>query len=177
MPHYLTLKHIRIFGGEVRIHWAILFTAAYLYWQRMHRPLDAVTAILCYFSVILLHEAGHAFVARRLGYKVWSIELHFAHGLCRFDTPHNLKDHAIIAWGGVLAQLLLAAPIMAAVYFFPAKGIPILGTAAYFLGYYSALLVVINLLPIRPLDGAIAWRLVPYLWADLKHRWSRITGK
>jgi Zn-dependent protease len=171
--YLITLKHIRIFGGEVRIHWAVLFTAAYLYWQRAHRPADAITSILCYFSVILLHEAGHAFVARRLGYRVWSIELHFAHGLCRFDNPHHRKHHATIAWGGVLAQLLLAVPVMVLAQIFPVRGTPILGTAAYFLGYYSVLLVIINLLPIRPLDGAVAWQLMPYWWADIRESWRK----
>jgi Zn-dependent protease len=173
MQQYLTLKHFRIFGGEVRIHWAVILTAAYLYWQRAHRPADAITSIVCYFSVILLHEAGHAFVAHRLSYKVRAIELHFAHGLCQFDNPHNRQHHATIAWGGVLAQLLLALPVMVLAQIFPAKGVPIWGTAAYFLGYYSVLLVIINLLPIRPLDGAVAWRLLPYLWADIKGWWRK----
>jgi Zn-dependent protease len=41
-------------------------------------------------------------------------------------------------------------------------------------GYFSALIAVVNLLPVSPLDGATAWQIVPHLWRRIRTgRWSR----
>jgi hypothetical protein len=52
------------------------------------------------------------------GTYVTAIELYPLHGWCRFETPWSRYDHTIIAWGGVLAQAVVAAPLIAYVALF-----------------------------------------------------------
>lgn len=37
-------------------------------------------------------------------------------------------------------------------------------------GPSSVAIGLFNLLPVRPLDGALAWSLIPQLWASRRHR-------
>jgi stage IV sporulation protein FB len=69
-----------------------------------------VAGIAAYLIVLVTHELGHQFMATRLGYRVISIEIYPIHGLCRFDHPETKLEAAKIAWGGIIAQFLIAAP-------------------------------------------------------------------
>ena len=48
----------------------------------------------------------------RGGWAVSAIRIAFLHGLCEFDAPYSESDHVMIPWGGVLAQLAVAVPIL-----------------------------------------------------------------
>jgi len=72
----------------------------------------AVGAIISYLAIIFVHELGHAWVASRLGYEVFAIRIGLIHGRCEFEAPYSLWDAALVSWGGVLAQLLVAAVVL-----------------------------------------------------------------
>ena len=71
----------------VYTHWSVLLIAALILLGALERPLETIVAWSAFFSVILIHECGHMFVARRKGFKVWAIELYPIHGLVRFQEP------------------------------------------------------------------------------------------
>jgi hypothetical protein len=50
--------------------------------------------------------------AQRKHCAVWSIELYPIWGITRFSEPYSRIDHCVIAWGGVIAQVIVAAPIV-----------------------------------------------------------------
>jgi stage IV sporulation protein FB len=147
---YLTLGH---FGGApIRIHWST--------------PVGAF--ILCGFSfspggwlgfliLVLVHELGHAVLARALGCHVVSIDTHAIGGVCAYTGDVTSRQAAIIAWGGVLAQaaVLVTAPLWS-------KLLPSWGFAAQLTSVLTTtnlIMIALNLLPVRPFDGADAWRL------------------
>jgi Zn-dependent protease len=111
----------------------------------------------------MLHEAGHAFVANKLGYSVRVIYLGFLHGQCVLEAPYNQKHRSLIAWGGVTAQFVVALPLIIGAQTMGINEIYGVGPIVAFLGYISALIALINLAPSRLLDGSEAWKLIPVL--------------
>jgi len=64
----------------------------------------------------------------------------------------------MIAWVVVIAQMVLYAAARVAAIIVPSWGI--FGQLMYTLTATNFILIVVNLLPIRPLDGAEAWKLL-----------------
>jgi membrane-associated protease RseP (regulator of RpoE activity) len=133
---------------------------AYNIWLDVHKTVAAWTA---YFAVILIHECGHMVFAQRKGYQVLAIELYPILGFCRYQEPWSRYDSALIAWGGVAAQAVVAVPIVAWVTVFGFTRFDALNVAMGILGYYSLVIAMLNLIPVPPLDGAKAWFLIPEL--------------
>ncbi len=51
-------------------------------------------------------------MAQRLGCRVISIKLYPIFGFTKFERPWSKFDHCLIAWAGVIAQSLVAIPII-----------------------------------------------------------------
>lgn len=170
MRGYITLNRPRIPGARLHIHWSALLAGGTLFGIFIRQPIQAFVIVVSYFSVILLHEAGHALLAKRYGYAVPNIYLGFIHGICEFEHPQTLKEHAVIAWGGVLAQLVVAVPLVVLSQITPLASFSISGNVIAILGYLSLSVALVNLAPVRGLDGAVAWRLVPILLREAGYR-------
>ncbi len=161
---------LRVLGAKVYLHWSAIamMLALLVIWFR--HPANAVVVIACYLGMILLHEAGHAWVARRLGYEATEIHLGVIHGLCEHDGPDSLRESALIAWGGPAAQLVVALPLIALAQFTPVLAWPFANVVVAIFGYIGLVSALFNLAPTAPLDGATAWKLVPILFADWRGR-------
>jgi Zn-dependent protease len=129
----------------------------------------SATAISCvaFLFLLVVHELGHAAVARWRNVEVQRIELYFIHGLCAHDEPYHEEDDVLIAWGGVAAQLVVlviafAANLLLAAFapFAYLAAAPLFGV----LIQTNLLIMVFNLIPVPPLDGAKAWRGLPLFW-------------
>jgi Zn-dependent protease len=118
--------------------------------------------------LILVHEIGHAVLVRRYGLSVLSIDVHGAGGVCRWAGHASEVDRAKIAWGGVVAQalLLVATTLMAPV----APSHPLVLQVVQTWTATNVLVIALNLLPVRPFDGAEAWTL--FRWRNLRG-WGR----
>jgi Zn-dependent protease len=168
----ITLKRPRIVGARLHIHWSALVAAGILFGMSLRQPVHAVVVVICYFGLILLHEAGHALVAKRLGYAPIDVYLTFIHGLCVYEHPDTIKEDAMVAWGGVLAQVVVAVPVIALAHTTSLGSLPLFPIIVSIFGYLSVAVAVINIAPAKGLDGAIAWRLVPILWHEFRQRSS-----
>jgi len=167
---YALVQGVRVMGARLHLHWSALALAAALLALWIRQPAQALAAVGSYFGVLLLHEMGHAAMARRLGHRATDIRLAFMHGLCEFDAPGTARDDALIAWGGVLAQLAVALPLIALARVPAIAALPGVGILVGAFGYLSLLVALFNLAPAAPLDGAKAWRLVPILLGDRRTR-------
>jgi len=142
----------RFGDAPVRIHWTTPICAFVLCGFEF-----VPGAWLGFVLLILLHELGHALVARKLGCYVVSIDAHALGGSCGFGGDVTRREHAMIAWGGVLAQLvvLVSSPLWSR----------LLPSWSFFMDLQSVLirtnlvLIALNLIPVRPFDGADAWNL------------------
>jgi Zn-dependent protease len=167
---YVQVQGLRVFHARLHLHWTALALAACLLVGTIRRPAEALAAVGCYFGVILLHEIGHAAMARRLGYGAPVIRLSFMHGVCEVDAPESRRDAIFIAWGGVLAQLAVAIPLVALEQVRGAMAQPFVAIVIVAFGNASLVIALLNLLPMPGLDGATAWRIVPMLWRDWRAR-------
>lgn len=112
-------------------------------------------------AIILVHELGHALVAKARGCQPQAIEMHALGGLCRAQINTEM-DGVSIAWGGVLAQLWLYVTVrLAAVFWFPET--QQLQYAYEALTYTNLVIAAFNLIPIAPFDGAEAWKIFSVL--------------
>ncbi len=151
-------------GVPIRLHWSLPLGALFF-----GRFAFVPGFWLGFVALVLVHELGHASLARARKLSVYDVQVHGLGGVCvhRRGTPF---DDAIVAWGGVLAQffvLYVPARVLLAL-------VPV--TSEFSAQLLSALLTTnlwligINLLPIPPLDGAKAWQLPKLWWQRRKRR-------
>jgi hypothetical protein len=81
-------------------------------------PIQSLLALTAYLGVLLIHESGHRVAARKMHCDVNEIRLYPIFGVTEFQTPWSKMDHCVIAWGGVIAQAIVAIPIILAVTIF-----------------------------------------------------------
>lgn len=157
----------------VHLHWSVLLGLLWFLVQTRSLPLAAMKFV-AFFGLLAIHEIGHARAALRRGTRVHEIRLYLLHGVCRHAWPRSGFDHIVIAWGGVLAQgAVLAVAIAArALAWAVAPGAAgalspvfdvLIGVNLFMIGF--------NLLPVAPLDGHIAWRILRPLPHLLARRW------
>lgn len=152
---------LRVRGTYVYVHWTVFLIAGIMILAAIRRPWVTLAGGVSWLGLILIHECGHMFAAQRKGCAVPAIDLYPIHGRCHFDQPWSRFDHCVIAWGGVLAQAVVAAPTVLALLLFGYSRFEPVNAVMVILGGYSLLVAAYNLLPIRHLDGAIAWGIIP----------------
>ena len=167
---YWHVPGVRLLHASLHVHLSALVAGALLLLAGSSQPSHALAILGCYFGVILLHEMGHAAMARRLGYAAPRIWLSFLHGACEHDAAETQRDDALIAWGGVLAQLAVAFPLLALAQLHAFDDSALGRILVVGFGRANLLLAAFNLLPIRPLDGAKAWPLLPILVREWRAR-------
>lgn len=168
----------RWFRIPVAMHWTTLLAFPWL-WVWSRSLVFAVIGFAAFIPLKLLHEFGHASMARRRGLAVDGISINFLHGETSHSYPRNERDDILIAWSGVSAQALVLLLAWAADY--ALAGVsntwvlmatdPVLEVWIT----WNAFLMIVALLPIGPMDGHRAWRLIPYLRKSMQRR--RRSGK
>lgn len=144
----------RFRGTPVRVHWTTPI-GLFLFSRLSLNPLHWASVLLLF----VVHELGHAYLARRHRLRVVSIDLTGIGGSCRVVGDPTVAEAATVAWGGVLAQagvLVIALAARAVLHF---ATLHLVDGVFDTLITDNLLLIVLNLLPIAPLDGALAWRL------------------
>jgi Zn-dependent protease/CBS domain-containing protein len=166
----------RIGGVEVRINWSWLVIFALIVWsladgifpsqnpglsRGVHLAM-AVVAALLFFASLLLHELGHAWVARREGLEIDGITLWLFGGVSQFKSrfPSPGAEFRIAIAGPLVSLVLGVIFVLIALAGLPSA---VDGVAAW-LGYINLTLLAFNLIPALPLDGgrvlrAALWRI------------------
>lgn len=157
-------------GVDVFIHWTIFLIAGFMIYATYRKPWVTIAGGMAWLALILLHECGHMIAAHRMRSKVLSIELYPIHGLCRFELPWSKFNHCVIAWGGVLAQAVVAIPILLWLEVFGYTRFPVINAVIAILGPYSLAVALFNLIPVGRLDGVMAWKIIPEFIRRVKAR-------
>jgi Zn-dependent protease len=137
----------------------------------------AVAAALLFFISLLLHELGHALVARRNGIGISGIDLWFFGGIAKLtrDSESPGEEFRVAAAGPAVTAIIVALCIGAAALaarmgdfvdsasLSGATTTPVLALLGW-LALINAFLLVFNLVPAFPLDGgrlarAAAWKI------------------
>ena len=174
IPIYLHFSWLIIFG---LIAWTL--STGYFPAQSPDLPASSywakgLVASLLFFVSILLHELGHAFVARRQGLRTLSITLFVFGGVAQLEKdPKDGRAEFWMAAAGPVASLALAG------LFYTLANLPLVGASAAAVARYLALinlmLALFNLVPAFPMDGGRLLR--GALWGPLgKARATRIAS-
>lgn len=154
------LRVARPWGVELRLHWTVA-VGALLAARLRFEPL----IWLGFLCLVFTHELGHALAVSSAGGQLVGLDVNGVGGSCRWRGTGSLIERAWVAWGGVLAQAALLAVTVSSTLLL---GPPVGGGAAfrYCFVEVNLALLLLNLLPLSPLDGALAWRLFGALKAS-----------
>jgi len=151
----------------------------------------AVAGALGYFASLVLHELGHALVARRQGIPIVGIDLWAFGGLSQMRRePANASEELKIAAAGPAVTLGLFVLCLGAVVLIAstgtiddaaltregAKTTPALALLGW-LGFVNAVLFVFNIVPAFPLDGGRIARAVIWRVTGDRNRATGLTGR
>lgn len=144
---------------EVILHWSLLIPFGLV----ITRPGNLVLMLLI-FVLVLAHEFGHIFVARRFGTKCPKVILCAIGGLAVMDhEPKTPGAEFAVAFAGPLVNIWFIA--MAAMF---ANLIPHWILVPFI--FVNALIAIFNIIPAFPMDGgrmlrAGLWKLMGKKWA------------
>ncbi len=139
------------------------FPAQYKHWQPGWYWFVGGATSLLFFISVLLHEAGHSFVAQKYNYKVKQIKLFIFGGISEItQEPKKALEEFWIAAAGPIVTFLLAGVfyglsflLKSSVYFY---------ALFQYLGFINLILAIFNLIPGFPLDGGRILRAVIWAW-------------
>jgi Zn-dependent protease len=170
----------RISGIDVRLHptFALVFLWVFIDWRHFgpgNGPSVVVFSlilVILIFACVLLHEFGHAFMARQHGVRVHDVSLSAIGGVARMDQlPAESRAEVLISLAGpaanfafivAMAPIVLLAGILsgfssledyASTVFEPSP----MGLLTTLL-YANLLIIVFNILPAFPMDGGRVFR-------------------
>lgn len=164
----------RLFGIEIRIHLTFLFLLVFVWStasQDANTAMRGLALVGIVFGSVVLHELGHALVARGSGIPAKGIILLPIGGVTVLDEVHSLPD-PLNAWkrdirvavAGPLVNLCIAAVsalvIVSVLPGFPLMAKPLVHLSALLrsLVWVNVYLGLFNLLPAYPMDGGRALR-------------------
>lgn len=169
----------RLFGIPFHLHWTLLLVVAWVlydgytqeqgfHWQRIGW-VSAVLLLL--FSFVLLHELGHALMAKFFGKKTDKILLFpLGGGAYIREQPERLSQEVLVYAAGPIANFGLAllsfpllfilspdAPLLLRYYLYPASNVVLTShwwedLLCFTIGV-NLVLALLNMLPAYPLDG------------------------
>ena len=162
----MRLKLARIAGIDVFLHWTYVLAPIYiiysLKWQRdvAWSVIGVLMSLLVSMSTcVLLHEYGHALMARRLGVVTKDIIITPIGGLARLERmPRKPFQELLISLAGPTVNLAIALLLATYVFATGQEWLPTLdfeGLAQFpvIMMWINAALFLFNLIPAFPMDG------------------------
>jgi Zn-dependent protease len=206
MPVRRNFQLARVFGIRigVGISWFVILGLILIYFADTLTPyfhevlggsrttayLVMVAIVLSFFASVILHELGHALVARRNGVPVMGIELWALGGTTRTGPMPRAGVELRVASAGplvTLAVILVSTALGAAVasshhFFAVAVGSSgVLTTPVVlwlsWLVTLNVLVLILNLIPAFPLDGAQIVHALLWWRTEDRNRATRVVGR
>lgn len=158
-------KLATVAGIDVYVHGTFLLLMAFLAFgglvagQGLQAVLRTTFLLIAVFTTVVLHEFGHALMARRFGVRTQDITLLPIGGIARLEKmPEKPTQQLLVAFAGPAVNIAIALAIF--VLLLLAKGQVAIETLGYADGSFLAQLMWINvslaafnLLPGYPMDG------------------------
>jgi len=165
------LKLATIAGIPIKIHWSFVFTILIISGIILKHQLNVMTSILLsliiviLFVLVIMHEYGHALMARRFHIRTKDIIITPIGGIARLEgMPQRPIHELLVAFAGPLVNLFLALIFFCVLYametedFFlrEKESIEVLTDPVGFIfliAMMNTILFVFNLIPAYPMDG------------------------
>ncbi len=155
----------RLAGIGIYLHFTFLLllvwvgVSEFLPDRSLRDAIGGIGFILCLFTIVVLHELGHALTARRFGIRTSDITLLPIGGVARLERiPSDPKQELLVALAGPAVNVVLALILLGIL----ALGDRVSGAARFglvggdFLAnlmWINVTLALFNLLPAFPMDG------------------------
>lgn len=196
-----SLTIARVHDIDVRLHptIALVFLWVLIDWRRLGAGQGAVAVVftlmlvVLVFACVLLHEFGHAFMARQHGVRVHDVSLSAVGGVARMEQlPGDSRAEVLIALAGPAANLALVTALTPmALLVGVLSGFssledyaltvfhPSLAGLFTTLLYANVLIILFNMLPAFPMDGGRVFRagLTPIVGRDAGTRIAVLVGE
>jgi Zn-dependent protease len=168
---FRSIKLGRAFGIPLFLHWSFFLLPLYaLYLTRDQGPagiLLSQAVLLSIFGCVMLHELGHALMARYFGIRTRDVTLYPIGGVARLestgDLPHQELCIALAGPAVNLAIVILLSPLVVLALFWgilDPNVAPGTGGTMHWLAYLltgvclgNGILMLFNLIPAFPMDG------------------------
>ncbi|MBK9168731.1 MAG: site-2 protease family protein [Bryobacterales bacterium] len=168
-----TVGVVTLFGVPIRLHFTFVLLLVFLLFIGIGgKQSAAMTAvyILALFGSVLLHELGHAIVAKRYGIRTVEIVMFPIGGLARLDRRPKAPEELWIALAGPAVNLAIAATL--GLWLVYGQGLaplaslnePTDSNLAQRIATGNLLLAVFNMLPAYPMDGGRVLRALVARW-------------
>ncbi len=180
-----SLRLGRFLGIDVFLHFTFLLFVAYIVWAS--QGVGTVLFILSAFGCVLLHEYGHALMARRYGIPTHDITLLPIGGVARLERmPSDPRQELMVAVAGPAVNVVLAAVLVLVCL---AAKIPfshIVDDATHMRGHllvlllwFNLVMIGFNMLPAFPMDGGRVLRALLAMRMDYARatRWAAVAGR
>ncbi len=135
----------------------------------------AVLASLLFFAGVVVHEASHSAMARRLGLGVSSIRLFVFGGVAQLEEePRSAREELLVTVVGPLSSVVLGLVFLGAAATVPGPALVV--SILDWLGAVNLGLGLFNLLPGFPMDGGRVLRAVVWRWTGSLRRATRVAA-
>lgn len=142
----------RLFGFPIRVHVSLLIFLGFV--LLTGGGLRGLVLMVAVFASVVLHELGHALVARSRGLPIVDISLYPFGGMARMAAPpRTTRDEILMAAAGPAVSLGLGL-LLGALSWLTRN------PTAWLLAQINLLLGAFNLLPALPMDGGRVLRAI-----------------
>ncbi|MEW4568207.1 site-2 protease family protein [Tautonia sp. JC769] len=165
-----SIKLGKLAGIPLYVHWTFLILLGFIGWraytisdQDIGAALAAVLMVIAVFGCVVLHELGHALMARRFGVPTSDITLLPIGGVARLQRiPEKPSQELLVALAGPAVNVVIAAVLIGGLLLSGKGLMAIWSTGNLFdagtnpfgtLAFLNLFLVVFNMIPAFPMDG------------------------
>ncbi|MHB8636904.1 MAG: site-2 protease family protein [Fimbriimonadaceae bacterium] len=164
-----SIRLFTAFGIPIRANFTFFLFLAYIAYISLPDALHGVLTVILLFGCVLLHELGHAMVARRYSIATSDITLYFIGGIATLKSKPKPNAEFWIALAGPAVNLLIAVALLPFVMAEPDRFAhiqdvnPHLSMLDAMFGA-NLLLALFNLVPAFPMDGGRVLRALLGMW-------------
>lgn len=170
-----TIGAFSAFGVPIRFHFTFVLLVIFLIvvgLEGRQSAMGDVVFVTALFASVLLHELGHALVARHHGVRTLEIVMFPIGGLARLERNPPARKELWIAAAGPAVNFAIAAVILSVVAWTKRMEVAVVETLTdptdanllERIALGNLILAVFNLLPAFPMDGGRILRSVLALW-------------
>jgi Zn-dependent protease/CBS domain-containing protein len=155
-------RGFRLFGVPVRLHFTFVLLVIFLIaWEARDgwSGMANVAFVLSMFASVVLHELGHATMARRYGIRTVDIVLYPIGGVARLERNPRPAEELWIALAGPAVNVLItgllfgALAVMRKPLDINSVGSPDAAHLLLRIGFGNLILAAFNMIPAFPMDG------------------------